>query len=183
MQVDKDAFSSGQVGSKIWLCEEVEKLGWKSNLTHVYGGWHGVLPFLLLSRGKFQVGRIASYDIDPTCQPIADMLNENWVWQGWKFKAYTADCNTVDSKHADLVINTSSEHFDSLLWFNYIPPGTRVIIQGNNMPHDDHCVHTSTLEEFKAQYPLEEIVFEGEKEFVYPDWKFKRFMLIGFKGV
>lgn len=183
MNLNKDAFSSGQIGSKLWLCEELERLGWKSNLTHVYGGWYGVLPFLLLSRGKFQVNRIESYDIDPSCEAIADMINENWVWQNWKFKAFTADCNTVNSNRADLVINTSSEHFDSLLWFNYIPPGTRVIIQGNNMPHDDHCVHTATLDEFKKTYPLDEIVYEGKKEFVYPDWKFTRFMLIGIKGV
>jgi hypothetical protein len=179
MELDKDAFSSGQVGSKIWLCEELEKLGWKSNLTHIYGGWQGVLGFLLLSRGKFNVNRIESYDIDPTCQPIADMLNENWVWQDWKFKAHTADCNLVNSHKADLVINTSTEHFDSMLWFNYIPPGTRVILQGNNMPHSDHHITTNSIEEFKKAYPLTEYAFEGSKEFVYPDWKFTRFMTMG----
>ena len=181
MYINKDAFSSGQIGSKIWLCEQLEKLGWKSNLTHIYGGWHGVLGFLLLSRNKFDVKRIESYDIDPSCEPIADMLNEYWVWQNWKFKAHTADCNLVKSNLADLVINTSTEHFDSLLWFNYIPPGTRVILQGNDMPHEDHVIHTNSLEEFKKAYPLSEYAFEGSMDFVYPDWKFTRFMLIGTK--
>lgn len=181
MYINKDAFSSGQIGSKIWLCEQLEKLGWKSNLTHIYGGWHGVLGFLLLSRNKFDVKRIESYDIDPSCEPIADMLNEYWVWQNWKFKAHTADCNLVKSNLADLVINTSTEHFDSLLWFNYIPTGTRVILQGNNMPHEDHVIHTNSLEEFKKAYPLSEYAFEGSMDFVYPDWKFTRFMLIGTK--
>ena len=179
--INKDAFSSGQVGSKIWLCEELEKLNWKSNLTHIYGGWYGVLGFLLLSRGKFNVNRIESYDIDPTCELIADMFNEYWVWQNWKFKAHTADCNLVKSNLADLVINTSTEHFDSLLWFNYIPPGTRVILQGNNMPHDDHVIHSNNLEEFKKHYPLSEVLYEGSKEFVYPDWQFTRYMIIGIK--
>ena len=179
--INKDAFSSGQVGSKIWLCEELERLGWKSNLTHIYGGWYGVLGFLLLSRGKFNVNRIESYYIDPTCEPIADILNEYWVWQNWKFKAHTADCNLVKSNLADLVINTSTEHFDSLLWFNYIPPGTRVILQGNNMLHDDHVIHSNNLEEFKKHYPLSEILYEGCKEFVYPDWQFTRYMIIGVK--
>ena len=179
MEIHKDAFSSGQIGSKIWLCEELEKLGWESYLTHIYGGWLGVLPFLLLSRGKFNVYKIESYDIDPNCQLVADMINENWVWQDWKFKAFTADCNTLNSKQADLIINTSTEHFDSLLWFNYITPGTRIILQGNNMKHEDHVVHTETLEEFKRQYPLSEIVYEGTKEFDYPDWSFTRFMIIG----
>ena len=57
-EFNKDAFSSGQVGSKIWLCEELEKTGWKSKLTYIYGGWHGITAFLLLSRGKFQVDKI-----------------------------------------------------------------------------------------------------------------------------
>lgn len=181
LSVNKDAFSSGQIGSKIWLCEKLEQLKWKSNLTHIYGGWYGITAFLLLSRGKFKVNRIESYDFDPECESVADIINENWVWQNWKFKAHTADCNTLNSSSADLIINTSTEHFDSLLWFNYIPPGTRVILQGNNMPHDDHKVTTNTIEEFKKEYPLSEFVYAGQKEFNYPDWQFTRFMIIGYK--
>ena len=75
MIVDKDAFSSGQIGSKIWLCEELEKLNWSSELTYIYGGWHGITAFLLLSRGKFQVKKIRSLDLDPTCEAIAEMIN------------------------------------------------------------------------------------------------------------
>ena len=32
VSVDKDAFSSGQVGSKLWLCEELERLKWTSRI-------------------------------------------------------------------------------------------------------------------------------------------------------
>lgn len=179
--IDKDAFSSGQVGSKIWLCEELEKLNWESNITYIYGGWHGILGFLLLSRGKFNVNKIRSLDIDPSCESIADMINENWVWQDWRFKAFTQDCNSYEGQYGDLIINTSTEHFESMDWFDKIPKGTRVILQGNNMPHSEHVVHTETLEDFKKQYQLNNIVFEGKKEFEYPTWSFTRFMLIGFK--
>jgi hypothetical protein len=180
-KLDQDAFSSGQIGSKIWLCEELEKLKWRSNLTHIYAGWYGITAFLLLSRGKFNVGKIESYDFDPKCEFVADMINENWVWQDWRFKAYTRDCNTLNSSNADLIINTSTEHFDSLLWWNYIPAGTRVILQGNNMPHEDHCIHSETLADFCNIYPLSKVAYAGEKEFVYPNWSFTRFMLIGTK--
>ena len=179
--VDKDAFSSGQLGSKLWLCEELEKLKWKSNLTRIYGGWYGITAFLLLSRGKFKVDKIQSYDVEPGCESVADMINEYWVWQAWKFKAYTQDCNQIFLNNADLIINTSTEHFDELTWWNNIPSGTRVILQGNNMPHDDHCVHTSSLEEFQKSYPFAEVVYKGCREFVYPTWQFTRFMLIGIK--
>ncbi len=181
MIVHKDAFSSGQVGSKIWLCEELERLGWSSNLTYIYGGWYGITAFLLLSRNRFQVNKIRSLDIDPGCEAVADMINENWVWQDWKFKAFTQDCNNFEGQYGDLVINTSTEHFDSMDWFNCLPKGTRVILQGNNMPHDDHVIHSTTLDEFVNLYPLAEVVYSGTKEFVYPEWCFTRYMVIGVK--
>ena len=176
-----DAFSSGQVSSKLWLCEELEKLNWISNLTYIYGGWYGITAFLLLTRGKFNVNKIRSLDVDPACQPIADLLNENWVWQEQKFKAFTQDCNNYSGQYGDLVINTSTEHFESNEWFDRLAPGTRVVLQGNDMPHEDHFTHSETLDQFVEQFPLSVIDFAGTKEFVYPTWSFKRHMLIGIK--
>jgi hypothetical protein len=179
--INKDAFSSGQMGSKLWLCQELEQLKWSSKLTWIYGGWYGVTALLLLSREKFKVTRIESYDIDPECQYIADMINENWVCDNWKFKAHTEDCSALIANDPDLIINTSTEHFDSMDWFNNIPSGKKVILQGNNMPHDDHVVHSETLESFINHYPLAEYSYQGTKEFVYPTWEFSRYMLIGIK--
>ena len=181
LSANKDAFSSGQIGSKLWLCEELEKLGWTSDLTYIYAGWYGITAFLLLSRGKFQVNKIRSLDIDPTCQPVADMINENWLIKEWQFKAFTQDCNNYEGQFGDLIINTSTEHFTSMDWFDRIPKGTRVVFQGNNMPHEDHHVDSSCLQDFLDQYPVTELVYSGEREFIYPDWRFTRFMLIGIK--
>jgi len=178
--IHQDAFSSGQVSSKIWLCEELERTGWTSKETAIYGGWLAITAFLLLSRGKFEVEKIRSYDQDSACEPIADMINENWVWQDWRFEAVTADCNSIYSA-ADLVINTSTEHFSSNQWWTNLPEGTRVVLQGNNMNHDDHVSTTCTLDEFCYQYQLRELMFKGEKKFVYPGWQFSRYMLIGIK--
>jgi hypothetical protein len=176
-----DAFSNGQIDSKLWLCRELEKLRWQSNLTHIYGGWYSVLAFLLLSREQFKVDRIESFDIDPACESVADMINNNWVIKNWQFKAHTADCDFVDKTQPDLIINTSSEHFDSMLWFNTIPEGKRVIVQGNNMPHDDHVVYSDSLESFIDTYPLSTLLYSGKIDFHYPDWSFTRYMIIGVK--
>ena len=179
--VNKDAFSNGQIDSKLWLCRELEALEWTSDYTHIYGGWYGVLAFLLLSREKFKVGRVESLDMDPEAEAIADMINENWVIKEWQFKAFTLDCNQEVRGNPDLIINTSSEHFKNMNWFNNIRPGTRVIIQGNNMPHDDHCVNSATLEDFVSTYPLSSIAYQGSLDFTYPDWQFTRYMVIGIK--
>ena len=179
--INPDAFSSGQIRSKIWLCEELEKLNWTSSLTYIYGGWYGITAFLLLSRGKFQVDKIRSLDIDPTAQPVADMINETWLSEDWKFKAFTQDCNNYEGQYGDLIINTSTEHFDRTEWFDRIPVGTAVILQGNNMPHDEHVIHFDTLQDFVDYFSLTKVVYSGSLDFNYPDWSFTRFMVIGFK--
>lgn len=181
--VDKDAFSSGQIGSKLWLCEELERLFNSIDVAWIYGGWYGITAFLLRTRGQLQIGSIRSYDIDPYCEPVADMINENWVYQDWQFKAHTEDCNKIDIKSStpDLVINTSTEHFNSFDWWHKIPSGTVVAVQGNNMPHTDHFIHTTSLEQFSKEFNFSEILYKGEKEFEYPTWKFTRYMIIGIK--
>lgn len=182
-QMNFDSFSSGQIGSKLWLCEELEKLYDLIDEIWIYGGWYGVTAFLLQTRNNIKIKKIRSFDIDPDCESIADKINENWKWQEWKFKAVTADCNSpsITPVGVDLVINTSCEHFESFDWFFNIPKGTKVVLQGADMLHDDHIVKFTSLEDFCKYFPLSEINFKGEKIFNYPSWSFKRFMIIGEK--
>lgn len=178
--IDKDAFSSGQIGSKIWLCEELENLFDRIDSIYIYGGWYAITAFLIQSRNRIKIKNIRSFDLDPRCESIADMINENWVYQDWKFKAFTKNCNEIEPD-VDLVINTSTEHFESKQWFDRIPKGTMVALQGNNMPHDDHCATSKNLVDFCAQFSLSKEFYRGQKDFVYPDWQFSRFMIIGEK--
>ena len=181
--IDKDAFSNGQIGSKIWLCQEIENLFDRVETIWIYGGWYGMSAFLLRSRANTLIKRIYSYDLDPECQEVADMINENWVCQEWQFKAFTEDCNKLFPRKADpdLIINTSTEHFETMEWWDNIPEGTTVAIQGNDMEHDDHVVHSNSLDDFCQKYPVSEVLYRGSKKFIYPDWNFTRFMLIGIK--
>jgi len=181
MEVDKDAFSSGQIGSKIWLCEELEEIFESVDNIYIYGGWYGLTSFLLKSRNKIKVKTVRSFDLDPACELVADMINENWVYQDWQFKAFTKDCNKIIPDNVDLIINTSTEHFHNDQWFQNIPKGTCVALQGNNMPHDDHHITTKDLFHFCNQFPLSKIYYKGQKDFVYPNWQFSRYMIIGEK--
>lgn len=181
--VDKDSFSNGQIASKLWLCEELEKLFDSVDRLWILAGWYGLTAFLLRSRNQLAIKQIRSFDIDPACQPVADMINENWVFQDWQFKAQTADCNELDFNidSPDLVINTSTEHFKKLDWWNNIPKGTVVALQGNNMIHEDHSIYFEDLDAFVSSFPCSELMYKGQKDFEYPTWNFSRFMLIGVK--
>lgn len=182
-QIHKDAFSNGQVSSKLWLCEELEKLFDKIDTVWIYGGWYGITSFLLLSRNQISIKKIKSFDLDKDCESVADVINENWVIDDWKFKAFTTDCNNLSFEldPPDLIVNTSTEHFDNMNWFTNIPKGTMVALQGNNMSHDDHVIYSANLKQFVDRYSLSKILYRGSKEFIYPEWKFTRFMIIGQK--
>jgi len=181
LTVDKDAFSSGQIGSKLWLCEQLEHCFDTIDTIWIYGGWYGLSAFLLRSRNNIRIKQIRSMDADPACEPIADMINENWVYQDWQFKSATRDCNTIVPDNVDLIINTSTEHFDSLQWWDNIPEGTMVALQGADMLHDDHVYEFNNLAEFVSTFPLTTTLYKGTKEFQYPTWNFTRFMVIGKK--
>ena len=177
-----DSFTHGQIRSKLWLCSKLEDRKWSSNLTWIYGGWYGLTAFLLLSRDKFKVKRIRSYDADPSCKAIAEMINDNWVCQSEAFRAHTLDCNLLQPTEADLIINTATEHFPSMEWWDKIPPGKRVVLQGNNMVHEGEEVTISTsLDDFKNRFPLSECDFAGTLDFDYNTWSFTRYMVIGTK--
>ena len=120
-------------------------------------------------------------DVDPACEPVADMINENWLCQKWQFKALTQDCNIIVPDNVDLIINTSTEHFESLQWWNNIPQGTMVALQGADMIHDDHVYEFNNLNEFVDTFPLTTTLYRGSKKFQYPTWDFTRFMIIGEK--
>jgi len=181
LEIDQDAFSSGQIGSKLWLCEELERLYDRIDEIWIYGGWYGLTAFLLRSRNNINIKTIRSLDVDPACESVADTVNEYWKWQDWQFKAVTVDCNTVIPTDVDLVINTSTEHFESVEWFRQIPKGTAVALQGADMPHLDHVFDFQNLAQFEQTYPLDTVMFSGVKNFNYPEWSFNRFMLIGVK--
>lgn len=178
---------SGQIGSKVWLCEKLEPIMLKefdrNTIVWLLGGWYGMTNFLLQTRRIAPVGRVVSYDIDPEVKRGALVLNESFELTK-AFNAETADVNTLDYDVVfppDVVINTSTEHMESTEWFDRIPAGTMCVFQTNNMPHDDHVHCCNSVDDLRAQFPLSVSFYAGSKTFVYADWSFTRYMHIGLK--
>lgn len=187
MHLDQDAFASGQILSKLWLAENLEKVIEYNNLNKDLkilnlGGWYGILHFILKTRNRIKINCWRSVDIDPVACEVADAINETWVWQNWKFKSIVDDANIFNyDEDFDIIINTSVEHIDSKQWFDTIPKNKIVVLQSNDMPHDDHVHNHRSLDEFINSFPLNEILFHGQKLFQYDDMSFRRFMIIGIK--
>jgi len=182
--IDKDAFSSGQIGSKLWLCEHLEQ----TPLVHrpltiwLYGGWYALLAFLLLSRNKMNIRNIVNYDLDTEALDISKQFLDTWTYNSNLYTTVKADVNDIRFiSYPDLIINTSTEHMESTKWYDNIPYGIACAFQSNDMPHDDHCHSVSDDKALLDLYPLSTVWYSGTKQFVYPEWNFTRSMTIGIK--
>lgn len=193
-----DAFSTGQVKSKLWLIDELSKVKQDLGITFILGGWYGTLAALMFESNKFNNLIIRSFDKDETCADVADLMNKKpYVVDGWQFKASTADMYKIDYNHTvyntkkfngdlvelsdipETIINTSCEHLEKFsTWWDLIPSGKLVVLQSNNFFDAlDHCNCVNNLNEFKKQTTMKEIFYEGVLQLE----KYNRFMLIGIK--
>ena len=169
-----DAFWSGQLKSKEWLIRNLRNHVKKFVTVDIHGGWVGTLASLLF-QSDVPVLSIRSVDIDPTCEPIATMMNKQEEIVG-KFRALTADMCAIRSD-ADVIINTSCEHitqdqFD--LWLSGMPYNSLLVLQSNNYNIPEHVRIANSLEEFKQQCGIE-VIWAGELELPM----YTRYMVIG----
>ena len=169
-----DAFWSGQLKSKEWLITNLRKNVSKVVSIDIHGGWVGVLASMIFQSDIYTTN-IRSVDIDPSCEPIATMMNKKEEMAG-RFRALTADMCSVRSD-ADVIINTSCEHITQdqyELWLNGLPYNSLLVLQSNNYNIPEHVRTASTLEEFKNQCGIT-VLWGGELELPL----YKRWMIIG----
>jgi len=169
-----DAFWSGQLKSKEWLIANLRKNVNKVVSIDIHGGWVGVLASMLF-QSDIYVTNIRSVDIDPTCEPIATMMNKREEMSG-RFRAVTSDMCEIRSD-ADVVINTSCEHITQDqydLWLSGMPHNSLIVVQSNNYDIPEHIRTAGSLEEFKEQSNLT-VTWAGELELPL----YTRYMIIG----
>ncbi len=176
-----NSLNRNQVTSKKWLVDTLfETTGGGLGRVCILGGWYGVLGAMLLHDGRFGIETVCSVDKDPSCEAVAGSLNRTDAESG-KFTSLTADMLDLDygEQDFDLIINTSCEHLERIGdWFARIPGGPLLTMQSNNYYGiDGHVNCIDDLGAFKAQVPLSELLFEGERELP----SYTRFMLIGRK--
>jgi hypothetical protein len=182
MELNPEAFSAGQLKSKIWAARELENCINTNNVgalnVYLLGGWYATLFFILKIRDNIEINTCRSFDLDPEACIVANTINNLWEQKDWQFKSFPKDVNEIDyPSEVNCVINTSAEHMESHDWFENIPAGTICLIQSNNLEIPEHVNTVKTIEGLKTMYPLSELFFEGAKTIS----SYKRFMIIGKK--
>jgi hypothetical protein len=189
----QDAFSLGQLKSKLWLIENLpDNLG----TVFICAGWYGTLAALIFEQARSKFDKIRSFDVDESCAIVADTMNRPYVMDGWQFKASTLDILEMDfptthityrangtslelTEMPDTIINTSCEHIENFKdWYEKIPTGKLVILQSNDFYEiEEHVNCVNSVEEFKESAPMSTLLYSGELELE----KYSRYMLIGRK--
>ena len=195
---DEDCFSQGQIKSKMWLLEKLKKLKLDLGTVFLCAGWYGTLATMLFE-SKIKVDKIRSFDIDESCVEIAEIFNKPWFVDEWKFKSITDDIMNIDyDKHVwqfwsnknnrmsrpitdvpDTIINTSCEHIhDFESWYDKIPNGKLIILQGNDyFELNEHVNCSADQDSFSEKAPMTDVLYLGTIDCD----KYKRFMKIGLK--
>lgn len=196
IEFDKDCLSRGQLQSKLWLIDELKKLNLDLGIVFLCAGWYGILATMMLD-AKLKIDKITTFDVDESCEKIANIINKPYILNNWTYKhciqdihdirfdGHIYDVNKFDGTQETIwetpntVINTSTEHIENYhVWYHKIPEGTICIFQGNNyfeIPEHVNCCNT--LEEFSKYSPMAQTLYEGELNL----GKYTRFMKIGIR--
>ena len=168
----RDAFHTNQIESKKQASLAFEAVSDDANKVLYIGSWLGFLTRVLIE--KYSSINFYEVDMDTRCKDISGRFN-------YTFKNYLGHESTnIDKFKAinefDTIINLSCEHMTTD-WYNRIKPGTKLVIQSNNLIIDDHINNCKTLQDFKKKYPLKEIKYSNTLKLNV----FNRFTLSGIK--
>lgn len=187
--IDFTAIAHGQVQSKIWLCENLEPLLPERPNCRVLilGSWYGVLNFMMLTRNQNRYDLITGIDKDTHAIEISDKFLNAWsIGENSKANNIVKDLdepNSIDPMY-NVIINCSGEHMSDK-WYKQVHRDQLLCLQTSNRVTDDPIWNVTnpnpTMEDFKAKYPMSQILFEGEKVFDYGHLCYSRYMLIGRK--
>lgn len=166
--------------SKTWLLSILSDISKEYSVVYILGSWYGQTALMLIADG-FQTEKIINVDIDRSAlaagQKMARALRVDD-----KIVLMNKDANNLDFRQLDkegLVINTSCNDIENQNWFDRIPKGTLVALQGrNNAPSVNQY---NSIEEFSDAYPLSRVLYQDQLDLEDPETKYQRYMIIGLK--
>ena len=152
----RDAFHTNQIESKKQASLAFDTVSDNAKKVLYVGSWLGFLTRVLIE--KYPNINFEEVDMDTRCKEISGRFN-------YTFKNYlghqSMNIDEFGREHEfDTIINLSCEHMTTD-WYNRVKPGTRLVIQSNNLVIDDHINNCKSLDDFKSKYPLSEIKYSN----------------------
>lgn len=174
------SFTRDLTASKVWLLQKLAKIAPRVTTAYILGSWFGNLSLYMHLMPLVQAKKIINVDINPA-----------WLTQSRKMLRHIgadnaqhmlSDANDLDYRQLDdssVVINTSLNNIPGMNWFDSIPTGTLVVLQGRD--HDSENAPFESTEQILQRYPLSQVLYQGSLDLQDPETAYTRFMVIGRK--
>jgi hypothetical protein len=172
------SFTDDLVVSKRWLANKLKRAYGERCIGTIYilGSWYGNLAMFLQKAGVV-FDHIVLVDKDSNVLQTSEKLLRP-LFEPGKLIFIDIDAKDVIYDKPGIVINTSVNDMTTD-WFNNVPNGMRVVIQGRDAV--DGPTRIADLEQFADMFPFIKLEYAGKKELSDPETDYTRYMVIGKK--
>ena len=136
---------------------------------------------MVLAAKHFPTDTIINVDQDPNWIAVSRRIAGDMGIQD-QVQHMIRDVNQIDYRQAEfpsVVINTSTNDIAGRDWFDNIPSGTIVVLQGRDMAGFEQS--WPSLTEFVREYPMRTLLFRGQLPLQDPETPYHRYMIIGIR--
>lgn len=181
------SYTPDLVFSKLWLARELKSVLQQQGIdsvpvAYILGSWYSNLSTILRRTGV-PIEKIVDVEQRGEWLEIGQKLQQGMNISG--VEHMQADANEIDYRQLQqpgIVINTSTNDIADHGWFDHIPAGTVVVLQGRDAVPSG-AEHTyQTPEELLEMYPLESVLYSGTWDLTDPETAYQRSMVIGVRG-
>jgi hypothetical protein len=168
------------IKSKVWLCEILKQLDLDIDVfstIYILGSWYGNMAYAL-KETEIPFNKIINVDNDKDVLDASDkILRAAGITN---LESMDKDVNELTYRQIDadsLIINTSTQDIKGRKWWDNIPKGVMVALQGRDSARKSF----KDLNEFNTEFPMSTELFLGKKKLDDPNTEYLRFMKIGIK--
>ena len=173
------SFTHDLIKSKVWLLTELARIAPQVGTVYVLGSWYGNLGVLLALDPVIRFKQLINVETDPKFLQVSKRIHDRLGIGNAEYML--KDANDLDYRQLGnngVVINTSLTDMPGQAWFDRIPAGTLVVLQSRDHDPGNEAHGTQDIID---QYPLSEIIYDGELKLQDPETTYTRYMVIGVK--
>lgn len=181
------SYTPDLVFSKLWLAQELNRILKQQGIdsvpvAYVLGSWYSNLSTILRRTGT-PIEKIVDVEKNPSWLKTGQQIQQGMGIDG--VQHMPADANQIDYrqlKDPAVVINTSTNDIPDQGWFDHIPEGTLVVIQGRDRVPNGAEHSYASPDALLEMYPLDSVLYSGTIDLQDPETEYQRSMVIGIKG-
>lgn len=173
------SFTDDLIQSKQWLCDKLREglKGKCARTIYVLGSWYGNLA-MLLDKSNITFDEIILVDNDEKVLRSSQRLLKPFFKPG-KLIFLNTDANDVIYDKPGIIVNTSVNDMDTS-WYDNVPEGRRVIIQGRDQV-SKAVNKIADMKQFDDMFPMSKVNYLGSRDYNDPETDYTRYMKIGVK--